>query len=267
MHTPNLDALAQDSIIFDHAYSQIALCGPSRTSVLTGRRPDTTRVTDNDLYFRNVGSNFTTIPEFFKDHGYHTIGGGKVFHFNFGKASGWNDPVSWSEHFHMSWDFWHFDDFTECFQCKYSWKAISKENLDKHPLQDMKEAEYIIERLRERAPASLDHDQPFFLAFGTKKPHLPFYFPEEFLAYYPVEDIGISYNPNCPVGMPDIAWHKPSVTGYEDCSAEVIGVPDIGQINITYPDYKVFVYKCSYSLLCLFVKTTQIWGQYITQCF
>ena len=59
MHTPNLDALAQDSIIFDHAYSQIALCGPSRTSVLTGRRPDTTRVTDNDLYFRNIGSTST----------------------------------------------------------------------------------------------------------------------------------------------------------------------------------------------------------------
>ena len=77
MHTPHLDALAQKSLVFENAYSQQALCSPSRTSLLTGRRPDTTRVTDLVTYFREFGGNFTTIPQFFKDRGYYSVGGGE----------------------------------------------------------------------------------------------------------------------------------------------------------------------------------------------
>ena len=80
IHTPNLDKLAQKSVLFERAYAQQALCSPSRTSLLTGRRPDTTRVTDLVTYFRKFGGNFTTIPQFFKDQGYYTVGGGKIFH-------------------------------------------------------------------------------------------------------------------------------------------------------------------------------------------
>ena len=66
MHTPNLDALADESLLFFNAFVQQALCGPSRTSLLTGRRPDTTRVTIIGPYWRDMGGNFTTIPQFFK---------------------------------------------------------------------------------------------------------------------------------------------------------------------------------------------------------
>ena len=59
---------------------QQALCGPSRTSFLTGRRPESTRVFDLNTYWRDVAGNFTTLPQYFKRHGYFTQGVGKIFH-------------------------------------------------------------------------------------------------------------------------------------------------------------------------------------------
>ena len=79
MHTPNLDALAHRSLLLQRAYVQYPLCGPSRASFLTGRRPETTRVYDLQTDFRDTG-NFTTLPQFFKQNGYKAIGMGKVFH-------------------------------------------------------------------------------------------------------------------------------------------------------------------------------------------
>ena len=79
MVTPNLDRLASRSAVFRRAYVQQAVCSPSCTSMLTGRRPDTTCVTDLYHYWRQVGGNFTTLPEYFKQHGYKTAGIGKVY--------------------------------------------------------------------------------------------------------------------------------------------------------------------------------------------
>ena len=98
--TPALDRLASKSLVLKNAHCQQAICSPSRTSLLTGRRPDTTHVYDLKTYFRKVGGNFTTIPQFFKEHGYLSIGMGKIFHPG-EKASGKDDPISWSEpYFH-----------------------------------------------------------------------------------------------------------------------------------------------------------------------
>jgi len=78
MVTPNLDRLATRSVVLRRAYVQQAVCSPSRTSMLTGRRPDTTHVHDLIHYWRHVAGNFTTLPEYFKQHGYKTAGIGKV---------------------------------------------------------------------------------------------------------------------------------------------------------------------------------------------
>lgn len=80
MHTPHLDALARRSLLLKRAYVQVALCSPSRTALLTGRRPDTSHIYTIGPYFRNTGGNFTTLPEYFKENGYLTIGMGKIFH-------------------------------------------------------------------------------------------------------------------------------------------------------------------------------------------
>jgi len=79
--TPSLNALAARSLVLRRAYVQQAICAPSRLSFLTSRRPDTTLIyTIEDTYWRNVAGNLTTIPQFFKQNGYRSIGIGKVFH-------------------------------------------------------------------------------------------------------------------------------------------------------------------------------------------
>ena len=95
MHTPNLDRLASKSLLFERAYAVQALCSPSRTSTMTSRRPDTTNVHQIGFYWRDYGGNFTTIPQYFKENGYTTIGSGKIFH----KGPSSNDhdcKYSWS---------------------------------------------------------------------------------------------------------------------------------------------------------------------------
>ncbi|XP_036148467.1 iduronate 2-sulfatase isoform X4 [Monomorium pharaonis] len=79
-YTPNIDALAEDGIVFTEAFAQQALCAPSRNSFLTGRRPDTLRLYDFYSYWRDTVGNYTTLPEHLKNNGYTTMSIGKVFH-------------------------------------------------------------------------------------------------------------------------------------------------------------------------------------------
>lgn len=82
VRTPTLDKLAESSVRFTTAASQLAVCAPSRTSFLTGRRPDTTRLFSNKgaTYWRENAGNFTTLPQHFKNAGYKTVSVGKIFH-------------------------------------------------------------------------------------------------------------------------------------------------------------------------------------------
>ena len=75
VHSPNIDSLAASSLVFERAYCQVAVCSPSRTSLLTGRRPDTNHVWEiaADEYWR-MYTNATTIPQYFKENGYISIG-------------------------------------------------------------------------------------------------------------------------------------------------------------------------------------------------
>merc|ERR1719253_351305 len=104
MHTPGMDALAKESLVFDNAYVAVAWCSPSRTALLTSRRPDTTKTWSvvPSEYWRERGGNFTTLPQYFKESGYLTMGVGKIFHA--GPASGDNDKkYSWSPEA-LPWD-------------------------------------------------------------------------------------------------------------------------------------------------------------------
>ena len=102
MKTPNLDAFAAGGLVFDNAYCQFAVCGPSRASFMSGRRPHHTNVLDNKANFREVGndangpgSSWITMPEHFKKAGFLTLGGGKTYHPDHPKN--WDEPQSWSQ--------------------------------------------------------------------------------------------------------------------------------------------------------------------------
>ncbi|XP_045210728.2 iduronate 2-sulfatase-like [Mercenaria mercenaria] len=231
MHTPYLDSLASKSLVLERAYVQQALCGPSRASLLTGRRPDTTHVYKCGKSFRQKGGNFTTIPQYFKMHGYRSLGMGKIFHAK-GKHSDGDDPISWSEPYYHGIS--NFENLS------ISWAAIPEEELYSKPLLDEQTTNHAIHTIRRLA---LDRDtdkRPFFLAVGFRRPHLPFVFPESYLKYYP--EVKLPDNPHAPVNMPNVAWYQfKRLIHYKD-----IAFKGGGKINTTLPDDHVLSLRRAY---------------------
>ena len=96
--TPNIDSLAARGLRFDHAYVQYSVCDPSRSSFLTGLRPEQTRVWDNQTCFRDNLPNVITLPQCFRQDGYYTAGYGKVFHTVTANFAKWGDATnSWND--------------------------------------------------------------------------------------------------------------------------------------------------------------------------
>jgi hypothetical protein len=77
VHSPNLDALAERSLVFDRMYTAVSVCAPARSAILTGRRPDTTHnwSINNAEYWRDVLPNASSLPQYFVQHGYNVMGG------------------------------------------------------------------------------------------------------------------------------------------------------------------------------------------------
>ncbi len=90
IQSPNIDALAKSGMVFNRAYCQQAVCSPSRSSVMTGTRPDTTKVWDLVTHFRVALPEVVTLGQHFKNNGYFVQGMGKIFH------GGLDDPQTWS---------------------------------------------------------------------------------------------------------------------------------------------------------------------------
>ena len=241
--SPNLEALASKSLVLQRAYVQYAWCSPSRTSFLTSRRPDTTHVYDIWTYFRNVGGNFTTIPEYFKQNGYRTIGMGKIFHP--GKAASNNDdPISWTDpYYHAPSQGYYGGNYNMS-----SWEAVPEERWRAEPLPDEQIADQAIATLRTVAADALSNNTNFFVAVGFRKPHLPFVFPDYLLSLYPEESISLPDNAYIPLNMPEVAWVSYwLLRQYTD----IIALNATGKLNTTLPDSVVRdlrrAYYCSLS--------------------
>jgi iduronate 2-sulfatase len=212
MQTPNFQKLADDGFTFRRSYVQLALCGPSRTVLLTGRRPDTSRVWtigDKDVYFRyTTGRNWTTLPQFFKQQGYRAIGHGKIFHE--GNMSGF--PLDQDQQF-GSWSvpFYHpYDDYNEYNttnpqpkSCNFDCHPLSNGAIDE-PWQTFNDAKSALTAIEWIKNAS-EYDAPFFLAVGFHRPHIPYIYPKEFAftgdVMFPPKDYSITKD------VPPVAPH------------------------------------------------------------
>ena len=204
--SPNFDKLASQSIVFERAYCQVAVCSPSRASLLTGRRPDSNHVwrIANDEYWRPI-TNATTIPQFFKENGYISAGMGKIFHP--GAPSGNDDvPYSWNvPYFHAP------DDSAN----HTSWHIF---DTDDSNLRDGKIADNAVKTLQEiKQNRSKGDNRPFFVAVGFHKPHLPFYCAKKYYDMYPpAEQIALPNNPDVPKEFPPIARSVGEINSYSD---------------------------------------------------
>lgn len=199
MHTPNIDKLATQGTLFNRAYCQFPVCNPSRVSVLTGLRPDTTGIYDNPTDFRKVLPGVVTLPQHFKDQGYHTRSVGKIAH---GDAA-WLDEFSWSE---PIWrERWRYIDKTT----SPSWQAL---DVDDDELDDGKIASAAVEVLSEIK------DRRFFLAVGFNKPHLSFYAPSKYFDLYTTQDFKLPVDSSLPKNAPNIAANPKGMRAYQDIS-------------------------------------------------
>lgn len=220
--TPNLDRLAKTSLQFDRAYCQQAVCNPSRSSFLTGRRPDTLRIWNNSTHFREPNPDVTTIPLWFKEHGYTTRCAGKIFHNWHTKVEG--DPRSWSEpaflHFAN-----HGDDIAKVDgplppNFAQTTVGFGYEKPGICECRDVPDEAYYDGRVAAEAVRVLDEvkDRPFFLAVGFWKPHAQFNAPKRYWDLYNRDELPV-LNAQRPDNAPDVAFHQ---------STEVLG-PAVNQ--------------------------------------
>jgi iduronate 2-sulfatase len=215
--TPNVDALAATSLVFDRAYCQLAVCSPSRNSFLSGRRPDTTKVWNFKVNFRApaVGANWSSMPQWFKEHGYWTAGTGKVYH---PAEPPNNDPPSWSQPYNNKGQ-----DNPSCPPCPAgaTWCGNSWCSLDRNSTRYKysNNDEWIAaDGAGLLALAAATPGTPFFVAVGLHKPHTPYAYPSEIDHLYPPVaemDLPTALARSTPTDMPEVAWIACSaINGY-----------------------------------------------------
>ncbi len=175
--TPNIDGLARRGVQFRRAYCQQALCNPSRASLLTGRRPDTLRIWDLPTHFRQLDPDMMTLPQWFKTHRYFTQGIGKIFHNWRQEIHG--DPASWSVPAVMHYATHGSDKPRITGELPPNLVTTARTEMRDVPDEayfDGRIAALAVEALRQIG----QHTQPFFLAVGFWKPHLPFNAPKRY---------------------------------------------------------------------------------------
>ncbi len=191
--TPNIDKLSKRGVLFTNAHCSAPLCGPSRTSLMTGLQPSTTGQYRNHPLFRDPASpnllkNAVTIPQHFMKHGYRAVSGGKIFH-------GTPDPPSWHEHFpSMSENVpdepkHSKDNISNKMYPKEIGKRITwgpmPEKIGDEDMGDGKVANWAKQELQKKQKA------PFFLGVGFKKPHLPWFVPKKYFDMFPPDIISL----------------------------------------------------------------------------
>jgi len=234
-HTPNIDKLAATGTVFDRAYCQQAVCGPSRSSFLTGRRPDTARVWNFIDSFRTDHPEWTTLPGLFLREGTDSLslGAGKVFHpkmpLGYDTNRSWSD---WKGNLPFKNECWNTassatskactkvgpadascDGGLPCVPCPIDIKAhlpgahvnvsVANEWCTIDAAEDTLTVSEAITRLKDAHAAN----RPFYLAVGLHKPHMPWQFSAEDLAKHDLDAMTLPLHPYPPLDAPPIALH------------------------------------------------------------
>ncbi|WP_428303955.1 sulfatase [Lacipirellula sp.] len=216
--TPNIDRLASQGVRFDAAYCNQAVCAPSRNSLLTGLRPQTLGIYDLQTNFRQGKPDAVTLPQAFKNAGYRTENLGKIFHVGHGN---FDDKASWSvPHFRGKGDYALAENrnpegtreearFTNVPELKAGklprGAAYESADVEDEVYADGQVAAEAVKRL---AAAAEKPDEPFFLAVGFVKPHLPFCAPTKYWDLYDPAKFELAKLREAPEGAPEFAPTK-----------------------------------------------------------
>lgn len=237
--TPHLDRLARRGVRFLRAYCQVPLGNPSRSSILSGLRPDSCRVLDNATRLRDAIPNLVTLPQLFRQHGYRTLRVGKVFHAavpgQIG-ADGLDDPLSWDEVFNPrgcdKGEAAGVINLTPRHDPGSSLAYLASRGSDAEQTDGLV-ASQAIELLRANA------DRPFFLAVGFYRPHVPCIAPAPRFRTIPLGSIRI------PELLPGDRPAKPRLALTSPLPHEGVAPDDLGpfiqayEASITLVDHQV----------------------------
>lgn len=181
--SPNIDRLARRGMTFLNAYANYPLCNPSRSSLLTGRRPDATRVTLQSQDFRDALPRAVTLPQLFRENNYYTTHIGKVF------QPEYDDAISWTEGAtaHKKLEEYTPESLRKLFGGGRSLYGAAKEK--EEDLADTRTAARILSLIAKH------RDESFFIAAGFLKPHIPLFAPAKYFAMYPLEKIQRQIDP------------------------------------------------------------------------
>ncbi|MEI8291535.1 MAG: sulfatase-like hydrolase/transferase [Verrucomicrobiota bacterium] len=230
--TPNFDRLAARGTIFNKAYCQQAVCSPSRSSIMTGRRPDATLVYDLETHFRVALPEAVTLPQYFKSNGYYCAALNKIYHHGFEDGRSWSephwypngqtidtDPADWTKRIVKKdgsggvkeyvnalapWDNDKPNAGKKGKAPKGAAFEISPKSDDELP--DGFTAKEAVKRLHDLKQKG----QPFFLAVGFLKPHLPFVAPKKYWDLYDPDKIPLPAIDHLPEGAPSYVGHNNS---------------------------------------------------------
>ena len=219
--TPHFDRLAASGTLFNRAYCQLAVCAPSRLSLITGLRPDSIEVWDLSSHFREALPDLVTLPQLFKQNDYLSISIGKILH---GSNVSMYDPTSWSE------------DPLFDYGRPHTWRYASPENLavNAHKRSvaegyDTPDSTFVDGLVCDAAEEALERfardKDSFFLAVGFRKPHLPVVAPKKYWDLYDRSEIPEPVTRTHPKGAPEYAtrtWNE--IEGYIDIPKELADI-------------------------------------------
>ena len=203
--TPNIQRLADSGVAFMHAYCASPACNPSRAAIMTGIRPHRTGLTSNAgaVFFRDFEyegerplADAVTLPELLQAAGWYTASTGKIYHSgaDFEKSDGnrsWTDWTSVSGGAGQK-------ERSRFSPASLPWGQEGDDEATYHKLNDYRTADFIA-RVLEKGLAdngsdrfSIKGEEPFFLACGIFRPHLPFYATKDLLDLFPVDEMTLS---------------------------------------------------------------------------
>ena len=232
--SPNIDRLAARGVTFERAYCNQAVCAPSRNSLLTGVRPTTLGIYDLGTNFRESVPDAVTLPQYFKQRGYRTEALGKIFHVGHGNHE---DPVSWSVPHFQQKSIAYVKPESRANQGLTREEALfanqdarglprgapyESADVPDNAYPDGKIADEAIRRLQS---AKAKPGEPFFLAVGFLKPHLPFCAPKKYWDLYDRASFTVPSLRKPPEGAPKYApsgWGE--LRQYSD-------IPEVGLVS------------------------------------
>lgn len=216
--SPNIDRLAKRGVRFDRAYTQFPLCSPSRSSLLTGRRPDVTGIYELQTHFRKNIPDVVTLPQLFKDNKYTSIRIGKIFHYGVPGQIGTNgldDSISWHKRINPKG------------RDKVAEETITNVTPDRHlgsalswridPGTDEEQTDGLIAQEAVKV-LEAKKSEPFFLAVGFFRPHTPYVAPKKYFDLYHPADVPLAKEePNDLDDIPEAAlFTKPPHWGVDE---------------------------------------------------